>query len=809
MFKIALICGGPSQERGISLNSARSVLDHLSCEAIEIIPVYVDYNKNFYALSSAQLYSNTPADFDFKLNQTAKRLDRPELADLLRSVDLTFPVIHGTFGEDGELQAILEDMGVPFVGASSASCRQMFCKYSAGKVLKQAGFPTLPSLLLTSNMSQALDSIREFFEMHGLTRAIVKPSIGGSSIGVSSVTTPEEVIQKSQALFENGFAQKVLVEPFCEGREFTVMVFANREGAPVALVPTEIEMSYQNNQIFDYRKKYLPTNQATYHTPARFEDSITQSIRQRAEAIFKLFNMREFARLDGWLMSDGTLYFTDINPVSGLEQNSFLFRQSSLLGLTHQQILYYVVEQACRRHHRKPPLLKESSSTNRSAVHVLFGGSNAERQVSLMSGTNVWLKLLRSSRFMPTPFFYDVDGFIWKLPYACTLDHTVEEIHQHCNAVMQGRRDLPSYLEEVLQALGIQSEFSQQPEKMSLQKFLQFSCQEKAFVFIAMHGGEGEDGTLQSCLEAYGLKHNGSDAKASRLCMDKYLTGEVINLLSDPSLLSIPKQILQVDELMSNPTLDFEALWKSICQDLKSERFIIKPRQDGCSAGIVLIQSRLDLERYFRFAKSKITSIPAYSFENQKEVIEMPSCQSGEYLIEPYIETDRITIENQVLRHTPKQGWIELTVGVLELNGVYRALNPSIAVAEGAVLSLEEKFQGGTGVNLTPPPESIISAQASKKIKHLIEKAAQGLGIANYARIDVFFNIQTEKMIVIEANTLPGLTPSTVLYHQGLAEEPPLAPVKLLETLILSRIEKKEGWNLSNKVEEELLSCVD
>lgn len=806
MFKIALICGGPSQERGISLNSARSVLDHLSCEAIEIVPIYVDSNKHFYALSSAQLYSNTPADFDFKLNQTAKRLDRSALADLLRSVDLTFPVIHGTFGEDGELQAILEEIDVPFVGASHSSCKQMFCKYNANQILKQAGFPTLPSLLLTPD-TQSIDRIRHFFEMHGLTRAIVKPSIGGSSIGVSSVITPEEAFKKSEALLKNGFTQKVVIEPFCEGREFTVMVFSNREGAPVALVPTEIEMCYQNNQIFDYRKKYLPTNQATYHTPARFEESIMQAIRQQAEAIFELFNMREFARLDGWFMADGTLYFTDINPISGLEQNSFLFRQASLLGLTHQQILYYVVEQACRRHHRVPPLLKEDSSTNRSAVHVLFGGGNAERQVSLMSGTNVWLKLLRSKCFLPTPFFYDVEGCVWKLPYAYTLDHTVEEVYQHCKAVSQGCRDLPNYLENVLQALGIQSDFSQQPVKMSLEAFLQFSCEEDAFVFIAMHGGEGENGTLQSRLESYGLNHNGSDAKASRLCMDKYLTGEAINLLSDPSLMSIPKRTLQIDLLMNDPKIDFDVLWKSICHDLKSDKCIIKPRQDGCSAGIVLIQSRFDLERYFHFVKARVVLIPACSFENQKEVIEMPSCQSGEYLIEPYIETDRIAIENQTLCHTPREGWIELTVGVLESNGVYRAFNPSIAVAEGAVLSLEEKFQGGTGVNLTPPPESIIAAKASQKIKHLVEKAAQALGIANYARIDVFFNIQTEKMIVIEANTLPGLTPSTVLYHQGLAEESPLAPVKLLETLILSKSERRKSGNLSSRIEGELLSC--
>lgn len=162
----------------------------------------------------------------------------------------------------------------------------------------------------------------------------------------------------------------------------------------------------------------------------------------------------------------------------------------------------------------------------------------------------------------------------------------------------------------------------------------------------------------------------------------------------------------------------------------------------------------------------------------------MPSGYQGEYLLEPYLETDRIVIEKNSLQHIAKQGWIELTVGVLEYEGQYHSLNPSITIADGAVLSLEEKFQGGTGVNLTPPPVEILSLQTTEKIKRLIEKTAQALGIQNYARLDIFFNRISEKMVVIEANTLPALTPSTVLYHQALVENPPLTPQAFIEKII-------------------------
>ena len=419
---------------------------------------------------------------------------------------------------------------------------------------------------------------------------------------------------------------------------------------------------------------------------------------------------------------------------------------------------------------------------------MLFGSHNAERQVSLMSGTNIWLKLLQSDQHAPIPFFYDPQGNIWEIPYSYNLNHTVEEIYANCLMPQEEKSEGQNLVETICTQLGIEKTSQFQPQPISLDQFLERAQNEKAFVFIAMHGGEGENGTLQYQLETYGIPFNGSNSEASALCMDKYLTGEVIQNLADPDLLPIPKKSICLAQFENATTADFENLWQTCCQELASQRLIIKPRNDGCSAGIVLLQSVQDLERYCQFLYQKIAYIPAYSFANQTGPIEMPSSLTGEYLLELYIETDGITIQYDQLQIFPKKGWIELTVGILEQGGHYHALNPSITVAEGAVLSLEEKFQGGTGVNLTPPPTEILSFSATQKIKRLVEKAAKALGIQNYARLDVFFNRFTEKMILIEANTLPGLTPSTVIYHQGLAEEPSLTPLALLDKIIASKL---------------------
>lgn len=340
--KIALICGGPSPERGISLNSARSVMDHLM-DKMDIVPFYVDQHKHFYKLDPALLYSNTPSDFDFKLRteeDESIKLSQQALIETLKTFDLVFPVIHGDFGETGELQAILERHQIPFVGCSSETCRNMYYKDRAAMVLKQAGFDTLPSITVSPEGDDK-DTIRDFFVQHNIARAIVKPIAGGSSIGVTAVTSAQQAINVVSVV-----TAPQLIEPFCEGREFTVIVLENPDKEPVALVPTEIQISYEDGAIFDYRRKYLPTSNTSWACPPNFLDDVIQKIRTDAEAIFRLFKMRDFARLDGWVLNDGRILFTDMNPLSGMEQNSFIFQQTSRMGMTHQEALGYVIKSA-------------------------------------------------------------------------------------------------------------------------------------------------------------------------------------------------------------------------------------------------------------------------------------------------------------------------------------------------------------------------------------------------------------------------------------------------------------------------------
>lgn len=723
-FKLAIICGGPSLERGISLNSARSVMDHLWHLDIQIF--YVSPSLKYYALSPNQLYSNTPEDFDFKIHETATYYSQDALVKKLKVYDIVLPLIHGEYGEDGQLQAFLEAHQIPYVGSSAQACRAMFFKDIAQNTLDSIGYPTL------AMCDPIKDDMRAFLSTH--KKAVIKPQAGGSSIGVSIIETLSE-LEHALKMIPSG---KAICEAYCSGIEFTVMVVDSGKG-PVALIPTEVEIP---EGIYDYRRKYLPTSNTRWHCPPRLSQSLIQDITQQAEAIFKVFGMRDFARLDGWVYQN-KIIFSDLNPISGMEQNSFMFLQASRLGMTHQDILLYILKISCNRYGITPPMSPVQS--NRSRIPVIMGGSSEERQVSLMSGTNVWLKLKQSKYVEPEPYFQDFENKLWPLPYTFALHHTCEEVYEYLNSIGEVREAMSQHVASVRKRLALSTmdihEIYPDLEACTVMAF----CQTKwSYIFLALHGGYGEDGRMQSILEQHQLSFNGSCSRVSKLAMDKILFGDAVNHLNIPNISSLKKVEI-------NPLTKFSDVSLSL-------PYIIKPRELGCSVGITVVNSEHDFDHAVACMQSGV-----------------------QYLAEAFIKTDHFKIKEGTLEHISVSGWVELTIVVTESQGVYSAMIPSITVAKDAVLSMEEKFQGGTGINITPP--ACIEGSAINSIMAQMEVLSKGIGLRDYVRFDLFYHIANREIIIIEMNSLPALTPSTVLYQQMLATGYAQSPTEILEKI--------------------------
>ncbi|GAB2235968.1 hypothetical protein Drorol1_Dr00026413 [Drosera rotundifolia] len=512
-----------------------------------------------------------------------------------------------------------------------------------------------------------------------------------------------------------------------------------------------------------------------------------------------------------------------------MEQTSFLFQQASKVGLSHPTILRSVVLHACKRFHNlffyadKPRYLlgrSNNSPSKRSFQHekpvrkvfVIFGGDTSERQVSLMSGTNVWLNLqgfedleVIPCLLAPTTSLYKEKGdkelcmsstSIWNLPYSLALRHTTEEVLTACIEASEPVQAAVSselrkqVMNDLLIGLREQQWFSgfdvseEQAVRYSLKEWIKLAKLVQATVFIAVHGGIGEDGTLQSLLEAEGVPYTGPGVQASEVCMDKVATSLALKHLSDFGVLTINKEVQRMEDLIAMP---ISHIWSELTSKLQCQSICVKPARDGCSTGVARLCGVEDLRVYVKALQDRLLRIPPNSFSMAHGTIEMPNPPPKHLIFESFIETDEIKVSSKShqLIWEGKSRWVEVTVGVIGKCGSMHALSPSITVKEsGEVLSLEEKFQGGTGINLTPPPASIMREEALKKCKQRIELIADTLQLEGFSRIDAFVNVDSGEVLVIEVNTVPGMTPSTVLIHQALAEQPPMYPRQFFRTLL-------------------------
>lgn len=257
------------------------------------------------------------------------------------------------------------------------------------------------------------------------------------------------------------------------------------------------------------------------------------------------------------------------------------------------------------------------------------------------------------------------------------------------------------------------------------------------FVFLGLHGGKGENGAVQGMLETLGLPYNGSGVLASALCMDKYATERYLAARG----FAVAQSLLLSRE-------SFEAGdWQEPC----AYPLIVKPHDDGCSVLVEKVHTRVEAERAI-----------AAVFAVGKQYALVQECIVG----------------------------MELTVGVLG-NHEPRALPPSQAVAAGGVLSMQEKFLPGAGENQTPAPLTLEHLQL---VQQQIERAYESLELRGYARIDCFFQSAaqsptgSERVVMLEVNTLPALTPATCLFHQ--AAEIGMSPMQVIDTIVQLGLEE-------------------
>jgi len=187
-----------------------------------------------------------------------------ELVALLQGVDLVFPAIHGAFGEDGQLQALLESAKVPFIGTGASACQVAFDKFRATDTMRKAGVGSVPGILVTAEQSATERGQALLGAFPEAAKVVIKPAQGGSSIDVHVLADRSAGVDIIEGLVSR--YGRVVIQPWITGIEMTTIVMQGPSG-PVALIPLQIELRNRlsDNEIFDYRRKYLASNDSHYY----------------------------------------------------------------------------------------------------------------------------------------------------------------------------------------------------------------------------------------------------------------------------------------------------------------------------------------------------------------------------------------------------------------------------------------------------------------------------------------------------------------------------------------------------------------
>ena len=376
-LKIAVIFGGRSGEHEVSLLSASSVMEALDPEKYEIIPVGITRtgewmvgvdpmgaleSEDYSAMQPAAIFADPSkkgvwtAEAGYESNddkhtplaqQRESTSVMSKMATLSR-VDVVFPVLHGTFGEDGTVQGLLELAGVPYVGAGVLSSAVAMDKITFKDVVKSHGLPVTPHVWTTRKHWHAdPEGFLDKAEEHLGYPVFTKPANLGSSVGIMKCHNRDELKYGVEEAVR--FDRRILVEwAVPTAREIEVSVLGNEE--PMASVPGEI---VPKREFYDYIAKYLADGEdvSDLIIPAPLETKVTEQIQALAVAAYKAIDGAGMARVD-FLINGETdeIYLNEINTIPGFTSISMYPKLWEASGIPYSRLLDWLVDLALERH---------------------------------------------------------------------------------------------------------------------------------------------------------------------------------------------------------------------------------------------------------------------------------------------------------------------------------------------------------------------------------------------------------------------------------------------------------------------------
>lgn len=342
MRKIGVIFGGRSGEHDISLMSASAVLQAMDKKKYIPVPIGIDRDGNWY-LADSKLET-------IEKEVWIKKAEPLDPWTLKKHVDFVFPVLHGTMGEDGTLQGLMELLDIPYAGSGVLGSALCMDKASTKDICAKNGIPTCKYKLvlaedLDSNIAGIVKEITEEFQ----GAFFVKPANAGSSLGITKVEDPMD-IGKALAL-AGSFDRRILVEEAIEGREIETGVIGNEN--PQASYPGEVTKG-ESYEYYDFEAKYSDSSGTRLDIPADLPTKTANRVRKIAVKAYRACDCSGFARVDFFIeKKTGRILLNEINTIPGLTKYSLFPLMWEATGVEFTELIDKIVEYGDERYNHK------------------------------------------------------------------------------------------------------------------------------------------------------------------------------------------------------------------------------------------------------------------------------------------------------------------------------------------------------------------------------------------------------------------------------------------------------------------------
>jgi D-alanine-D-alanine ligase len=351
--RVAIVFGGKSGEHEVSLASARSIIAAIDPAKYEVYPVGISKSGRWITAGDPLgLLSSGSASQDVETANSLVIAGRRDLVPGMQQtrfpdVDVVFPVLHGTFGEDGTVQGLLEMADLPYVGAGVLGSALGLDKAAMKDVFKAHGLPIVDHVVVMRHLwRQAQRQVLALVEGRFPYPVFVKPANLGSSVGVSKAHNEAELVA---AVHEAArYDRKIMVEKAVNAREIECSVLGNDE--PIASVVGEVTPCHE---FYDYRAKYIDQG-SELHIPADLPDATVRLIRKLAIRAFLALDCAGMARADFFVCRDsGEVYINELNTIPGFTSISMYPKLWEASGLPYPDLIDRLIGLAIERYRDK------------------------------------------------------------------------------------------------------------------------------------------------------------------------------------------------------------------------------------------------------------------------------------------------------------------------------------------------------------------------------------------------------------------------------------------------------------------------